>query len=90
MRCFFPDDQLEALLGLEERLHRKIAQAARTIGAGPIMPGSEVSDRAFTETREEIERVRDEDASFFEEAGEAKGVLSGEEPGRDAAMSRDR
>ena len=43
------------------------------------MPGSEARDATFTETREEIERVRDEDASFFEEAGEATGVLSGEE-----------
>jgi hypothetical protein len=79
LRSFFPDDELEALLGLEERLHRKITQAARTIGVGPILAGSEVSDQIFMEGREEIERVRREDASFFEEAGEAKGVLSGEE-----------
>jgi superfamily II DNA or RNA helicase len=79
LRSFFPDDKLEALLGLEERLHRKITQAARTIGVGPILAGSEVSDQTFTEARDEIERVRLEDASFFEEAGEAKGVLSGEE-----------
>lgn len=79
LRSFFPDDELEALLGLEERLHRKITQAARTIGVGPILAGSEVSDQIFTEARDEIERVRNEDASFFEEAGETKGVLSGEE-----------
>jgi hypothetical protein len=79
LRSFFPDDELEALLGLEQRLHRKIMQAARTIGVGPILAGTEVSDRIFAEGREEIERVRREDASFFEEAGEAKGVLSGEE-----------
>jgi superfamily II DNA or RNA helicase len=79
LRCFFPDDELEALLGLEERLHRKITQAARAIGVGPIIPGSEVSDRTFTETRESIERVRRDDVSFYEEAGESKGVLSGEE-----------
>jgi superfamily II DNA or RNA helicase len=79
LRSFFPDDELEELLRLEERLHRKITQAARTIGVGPILAGSEVSDHIFTEAREEIERVRHEDASFFEEAGETKGVLSGEE-----------
>jgi hypothetical protein len=79
LRSFFPDDELEALLGLEQRLHRKIAQAARTVGVGPILAGSEVSDRIFSEAREDIERVREEDASFFEEAGESKGVLSGEE-----------
>jgi hypothetical protein len=79
LRSFFPDDELEALLRLEERLHRKITQAARTIGVGPILPGSEVSEQVFTELREEIERVRGEDANFFEEAGERKGALSGEE-----------
>jgi superfamily II DNA or RNA helicase len=79
LRSFFPDDELEALLGLQERLRRKITQAARTIGVGPIFAGSEVSDQVYTEVREEIERVRQEDASFFEEAGESKGALSGEE-----------
>jgi hypothetical protein len=66
-------------LRLEQRLHAKITQAARTIGVGAILPGSEVRDATFTEAREEIERVRGEDASFFEEAGEGRGVLSGEE-----------
>ena len=28
LRCFFPDSRLDELLGLEERLHRKITQAA--------------------------------------------------------------
>jgi hypothetical protein len=79
LRSFFPDDELEELLGLEERLHRKITWAARAVGVGPIFAGSEVSDRTFAEAREEIERVRVEDASFFEEAGQSKGVLSGEE-----------
>jgi superfamily II DNA or RNA helicase len=79
LRSFFPDDRLDALLQLEERLHRKITQASRTIGVGPIFPGSEVSDRTFTETREEIDRVRAGDAGFFEEAGESRGALSGEE-----------
>jgi superfamily II DNA or RNA helicase len=79
LRSFFPDTKLEDLLKLEARLHRKITQAARTIGVGEILPGSEVRDATFTETREEIERVREGDASFFEEAGEGRGVLSGED-----------
>ena len=79
LRSFFPDTRLDELLKLEERLHRKITQAARAIGVGAILPGSEVRDATFTEAREEIERVRGEDATFFEEAGEGRGVLSGEE-----------
>jgi hypothetical protein len=79
LRSFFPDDELEGLLNLEERLHMKIKRAARTIGVGAILPGSEVSDQVFTETRTEIEQVRSQEPGFFEDAGEGKGLLSGEE-----------
>jgi hypothetical protein len=79
LRCVFPDRQLDELLGLEERLHRKIKQAAAAVGAGEILPGSEVTDLTFTETREEIERLRDGDASLFEAGGRSRGALSGEE-----------
>jgi hypothetical protein len=34
LRCVFPDAQLDELLGLEERLHRKIKQAAVSVGVG--------------------------------------------------------
>jgi superfamily II DNA/RNA helicase len=33
--CYFPDQHLEALLGLEERLQRKLKQAAAAVGGGP-------------------------------------------------------
>jgi superfamily II DNA or RNA helicase len=79
LRCVFPDRQLDELLGLEERLHRKIKQAAAAVGTGEILPGSEVSDLSFTETREEIERLRTGDASLFEHGGRRKSALSGEE-----------
>ena len=79
LRCFFPDRQLDALLGLEARLHHKLAQARSTIGVGEVLPGVIERDAIFTETREEIERLRAEDASFYEEAGERGGVQSGEE-----------
>lgn len=80
IRCFFPGKELDTLLHLEERLHRKITQAARSIGVeGEVLPGSEVSDRVFTETREEIERLRREDPGLFEEGGERGHAYSGEE-----------
>lgn len=79
MRCFFPDQQLDELLGLEERLHRKIAQAAVSVGVGEVLPGSESSDRTFAETREEIERLRAEDPRLFERGGPRRSALSGEE-----------
>lgn len=80
IRCFFPTQELDLLLGLEERLHRKISQAARTVGVeDEILPGSEVSDITFAETRDEIERLRREDPGLFEEGGERGHAYSGEE-----------
>jgi hypothetical protein len=79
MRCVFPDAQLDDLLGLEERLHRKIAHAAAAVGVTEVLPGSRASEVNFAETRDEIERLRQGDAGLFDRGGTAKGVLSGEE-----------
>ncbi|MCY4632123.1 MAG: helicase-related protein [bacterium] len=79
IRCIFPDARLDDLLGLEERLHLKLTQAAASIGVGEVLPGQTGRDTTFTETREEIERIRREDATLFERGGTARGALSGEE-----------
>ena len=80
LRCVFPDDRLDDLLGLEERLHMKIAQAAASIGVGEVLPDQAAQvEINFTETKEEIDRLRNEDAGLFERGGTAKGALSGEE-----------
>ncbi|MXW94242.1 MAG: helicase [Acidimicrobiaceae bacterium] len=78
--CVFPDRRLDELLGLEERLNRKIAQAAASIGVGEVIPDQERSlDRSFSQTRAEIERLRAEDAAIFERGGTDLGAQSGEE-----------
>ncbi|MCF6745102.1 helicase [Blastococcus sp. KM273128] len=79
LRCVFPDQRLDDLLGLEERLHRKIKQAAAAIGVGEILPGSRTADVTFAETREEVERLRAEDPTIFEFGGVGRTALSGEE-----------
>ena len=80
LHCVFPDDRLDDLLGLEERLHRKIAQAAAAIGVGDVLPDQVAKiDINFAETREEIERLRSENPELFERGGTARGALSGEE-----------
>ena len=80
LRCVLPDDRLDDLLSLEKRLHQKIAQAAKSIGVGgEILPGSAVSNQVFTETRDEIEKLRQKDSSLFERAGQKVGAFSGEE-----------
>ncbi len=79
IRCVFPDTRLDELLNLEERLHHKIRQAAASIGVGEVLPDQPGQDVTFTETREEIERIRREEADLFERGGTARGALSGEE-----------
>ncbi len=79
IRCVFPDARLDDLLNLEERLRYKIKQASASIGVGEILPGQQGRDIDITETREEIERLRREDAALFEVGGTARGALSGEE-----------
>jgi len=79
LRCFFPSKDLDALLGLEATLQRKITQAAKSIGIeGEIVPGSKASDQVFAHTKEQITALLKEDASLFEQA-EDTGALSGEE-----------
>lgn len=79
LRCVFPDTKLDELLGLEERLQRKIKQAAASVGVGEILPGSAVAELTFTEARDEIDRLRIGDASLFELGARGKSALSGEE-----------
>ena len=85
LRCFFPSQDLDALLGLEAALQRKITQAAKSIGVeGEIVPGSKASDQVFAHTKEQIAALLEEDATLFEEA-EDTGALSGEEFRRELA-----
>ncbi|MCS4195008.1 hypothetical protein GGP50_003245 [Salinibacter ruber] len=80
IRCIFPDEELEDLLQLEERLQQKISQAAASIGVeSEVIPGSEVSDLTFAETRDEIQELREGNAEIFEEGGETGSAFSGEE-----------
>ncbi|WP_026240078.1 helicase-related protein [Parafrankia discariae] len=77
LRCFFPDEQLERLLGLEERLQRKLKQAAAATGVGEVLPGFKGYEVNLTEGRDEIDSLRHEDATLFESGGASS--LSGEE-----------
>jgi hypothetical protein len=80
LRTFFPDDKLDGLLNLEERVRRKLAQAARSVGVetAPIEHAQE-GHQSFTESREEIERLQRGDASIYEMGGTASAAQSGEE-----------
>ena len=71
LRCFFPDVGLERLLKLEEVLQRKLRYVAATFGSTQVLPDVEAVDRVIGETRAEIEKLRQEDASLFDDDGSA-------------------
>ncbi|MFF7855699.1 helicase-related protein [Streptomyces sp. NPDC007904] len=77
MRAFFPDKDLDKILRLEERLQRKLKQAAASVGVGEVLPGVDPVERNIAETRERIEQIRREEAALFNDGGNA--ALSGEE-----------
>ena len=80
LRTFFPDEHLDRLLELEDRVRHKLAQAAASVGVEvtPIEGGAE-SEVNFSQTREEIERLRREDPSLYERGGTRSSAQSGEE-----------
>ena len=78
--CIFPDRALERLLALEDRIRRKLAQAAASIGVDQeVIPGLAPTERVFADTRAEINRLKSGDAALFETAGEDVHAHSGEE-----------
>ena len=79
LRTFFPADRLDRLLDLEERILDKLAMAAASVGVVAPIEGVEDSTQVFTETREEIERLLNEDASLYERGGTAGAAQTGEE-----------
>jgi hypothetical protein len=91
LRTFFPDAQLDELLHLEERVRRKLAQAAASVGVedAPIERGA-VREQTFAETREEIEKLQRGDAAIYEEGGTPGAAQTGEEYRQELRKGRDR
>ncbi|MBF2755895.1 MAG: DEAD/DEAH box helicase family protein [Gammaproteobacteria bacterium AqS3] len=79
MRSIFPVEQLDALLRLEERISRKIAMAAASVGVVSPIADVSGSNRDFTETKEEIQKLLEEDPSLYERGGTDASTQSGEE-----------
>ena len=76
----FPDRQLEVLLALEERIRRKLARAAASIGLDQIViPDGAHTEHVFADDRKQIEALRRGDSSLFERGGEGVHAHSGEE-----------
>jgi hypothetical protein len=79
LRTIFPAERLDQLLNLEQRILAKIARAAASIGVESPVAGAAHGRQVFTETREEIERLLQEDATLYERGGTTGAAQTGEE-----------
>ena len=79
LRTIFPVDRLNRLLKLEQRILSKLAMAAASVGVMAPIEGAADGAQVFTDTREEIEKLLNEDASIFEMGGTAGAAQTGEE-----------
>lgn len=79
VRTVFPVDRLDRLLDLEQRILNKLAMAAASVGVDAPIEGAARGYQVFTETREEIEKLLDEDATIYERGGTESATQSGEE-----------
>lgn len=95
--CFFPAEALDELLGLEEKLQRKLAYANAAIGVGQVLPGQvtdpdvQVALADIAAVHEQIENLYEEKADLLLGRGDS-AALSGEEYRRrlDRALGNDR
>jgi hypothetical protein len=79
--CFFPAENLDQLLRLEETLQRKIAYANAAIGAGTVIPGQKANSDVEVLFHDHISNIKDlydENPILLIEGG-GNGALSGEE-----------
>jgi hypothetical protein len=79
LRTIFPAERLDQLLNLEQRIMEKIAMAAASVGVVAPVDGGASGEQVFTETREEIERLMDEDPTLYERGGTGGAGQTGEE-----------
>ncbi len=79
LRTIFPDKQLDRLLKLEQRIMDKLAMAAASIGVQTPIEEAVGGDQVFTETREEIQKLVDENPDLYERGGTESAAQTGEE-----------
>ncbi len=79
LRTIFPVDRLDQLLNLEQRILDKLAMAAASVGVAAPIEGGAHGTQVFTETRDEIEKLLEEDTSLYERGGTVGAAQTGEE-----------
>lgn len=77
---FFPEDRLDDLLRLENRVRQKLTTAARSIGLdSEVIPDMETVDNNFADRVRNIQSLHDENPEILEQGGTEAAAFSGEE-----------
>jgi len=79
MRSFFPDERLDAMLKLHERISDKIAMAAASIGVTAPIEGTNSSEREFTDDMAAVKRLEAQDAGLYEQGGTIESTQTAEQ-----------
>lgn len=82
---FFPEDRVDELLDLEQRVQNKITQAAKSVGVdSSIFPELETTNQNFNEKKEHIKQIQEkEQEAYQKDSHDSTASYSGEEYRRD-------
>ncbi len=79
LRAFFPDERLEAMLQLHQRIQNKIAMARASVGLTSPLATAHTLERDFSEEVERIKSLQGGDSSIYEEGGTAESSQTAEQ-----------
>ena len=79
MRSFFPDERLDAMLKLHERISNKIAMAAASIGVTAPIAGTNSREGEFSDDMEAIRKLEAQDSGLYEQGGTVESTQTAEQ-----------
>jgi hypothetical protein len=79
LRAFFPDDRLDGMLQLQQRINSKIAMARASVGLTSPLATEHSREADFTEGVDVIKGLEGGDASIYEDGGTAESSQTAEQ-----------
>lgn len=87
LRSYFPDQRLDAMLRLQERISHKIAMAMASIGATAPITGHQTTERDFAGDIDVIRGLEQGDPSIFERGGTRESSQTAEQYRRELELA---
>lgn len=79
LRAFFPDERLDSMLQLQQRIHNKIAMARASVGLTSPLATEHSREAEFTEDTTTIRGIESGDTSIYEDGGTAESSQTAEQ-----------